>query len=366
MSIQRIPDDLKKMVRLCETADNNILNKLVSSQMTQSELYYKYKSSVRIGLWYFTKHMTILSFVMHLLWVYKDSYFAYCIIPILGLMLNKTFVIFHDCQHNSYTPWKDLNYALSLITGTFVTTSPNWILDHNTHHLSNGNIENKYKYFFNETIVYTVNQYNKFSTLGKQLYKIYKTPVIFFGIIPVVYFGIFQRFIYIVKKIMHPNKIRSELIPILFNHTINNAAICTLFYYLYNHGILYHYLIALWISYVNSFFVFHNQHTYNPPFVVENDKWNITDSGLKGSSFIQVPWILKYFYGGIEYHHIHHMNAKIPGYNLHKYHTDVVNTSYLFDNVVKLSLLDCYNNLWLVLYCEIQNKYITFDELSSE
>jgi omega-6 fatty acid desaturase (delta-12 desaturase) len=359
-------DDLKNKMRLYESADNNVLNKLVSTQMTQSDLYYKYKSSLRIGLWYFTKHMTILSFVMHLLWVYKDSYFAYCIIPILGLMLNKTFVIFHDCQHNSYTPCNDLNYALSLILGTFVTTSSNWILDHTTHHLSNGNIENKHKYFFNETVVYTLNQYNMFSPWTKQLYKIYKTPLVFFGIIPVVYFGIFQRFIYIVKKIMHPIKIKSDLMPILFNHTINNAAICTLFYYLYNHGILYHYLMALWISYVNSFFVFHNQHTYNPPFVVGNDKWNITDSGLKGSSFIQVHWILKYFYGGIEYHHIHHMNPKIPGYNLHKYHDNVINSSQLFDNVVKLSFMDCYHNMSLVLYCENRNKYIRFDELTSE
>ena len=41
---------------------------------------------------------------------------------------------------------------------------------------------------------------------------------------------------------------------------------------------------------------------------------------------------------GIEYHHIHHMNAKIPGYNLQNFHEEVVLKSNLFDNIIKLSI----------------------------
>jgi omega-6 fatty acid desaturase (delta-12 desaturase) len=69
---------------------------------------------------------------------------------------------------------------------------------------------------------------------------------------------------------------------------------------------------------------------------------------------------------GIEYHHIHHMNAKIPGYNLQKYHEDVVMSSNIFDTIVTLSMYECYCNLWLVLYDEKQNKYITFKEADEE
>ena len=68
---------------------------------------------------------------------------------------------------------------------------------------------------------------------------------------------------------------------------------------------------------------------------------------------------------GIEYHHIHHMNAKIPGYNLQKYHEEVVSKSNMFDNVVKLSMTDCYNNLWLVLYDEEKKRYITYYSFES-
>jgi hypothetical protein len=56
------------------------------------------------------------------------------------------------------------------------------------------------------------------------------------------------------------------------------------------------------------------------------------------------------------------MNAKIPGYNLQKYHEEVVRQSNKFDHVVQLSMADCYNNLWLVLYDEDKKRYITFEE----
>ena len=114
------------------------------------------------------------------------------------------------------------------------------------------------------------------------------------------------------------------------------------------------------------FSIFHNQHTYNPSYVIENEKWSQRDSGILGSSFIQVPYFLKYFFMGIEYHHIHHMNTKIPGYNLQKYHEEVVSKSNMFDNVVKISMKDYYNNLWLVLYDEDKKKYITFKQADEE
>jgi omega-6 fatty acid desaturase (delta-12 desaturase) len=90
------------------------------------------------------------------------------------------------------------------------------------------------------------------------------------------------------------------------------------------------------------------------------------DSGLKGSSFIQIPYLLKYFTGGIEYHHIHHFNSKIPNYNLQSYHEEVISKSNIFDNIIKLTMNDCYNNLILSLYNETTNKYITFAEADKE
>ena len=60
------------------------------------------------------------------------------------------------------------------------------------------------------------------------------------------------------------------------------------------------------------------------------------------------------------------MNAKITNYNLQFYHEEVILKSNIFDNIIKLTMFDCYNNLWLVLYDEDKNKYITFAEADEE
>ena len=111
------------------------------------------------------------------------------------------------------------------------------------------------------------------------------------------------------------------------------------------------------ISFSIGFMLFQNQHTYNPGYICDNNKWNKKDSGLKGSSFIQIPKYLQYFTMGIEYHHIHHMNSKIPGYNLKKYHNEKYKDH---EGITKLSMKDCYDNLWLTLYDEETKKYISF------
>ena len=120
------------------------------------------------------------------------------------------------------------------------------------------------------------------------------------------------------------------------------------------------------LSRIKVCLLFFNQHTFNPSYVVGNKNWTQRDSGLLGSSFIQIPSYLKYFTMGIEYHHIHHTNSKIPGYNLQQYHEEVIIKSNIFDNVVKLSMNDCYNNLWLVLYDKDKMKYTTLKEVNEE
>jgi omega-6 fatty acid desaturase (delta-12 desaturase) len=131
---------------------------------------------------------------------------------------------------------------------------------------------------------------------------------------------------------------------------------------MYNNGILYQYLLSTNIGFTLISLIFFNEHTFNPSYVQKNKNWNIKDASLKTSSIIVLPSFLYYILDGEAYHHIHHINAKIPFYNLKKYHEDVSKKCDLYDNVIKLSLTDCYNNLWLKLYDEEDKRYITFEE----
>jgi len=337
-----------------------------SKTVKENELFTKYKSSYQSAFIDLYVHSIWMSSTFYTIWYFRNNWLSIIPIMIMALLNNRTFIIFHDCCHNSYTPNNVFNYFISHITGAFIMTSPNWILDHHTHHLTNGNIENKQHYFFNETVLFTKKYY--FSQTKKQqaFYNLYKSPYVFFTIVPAIYFGLIQRFIYIIKKYRHPSAYTQTLFTITMNHIINN--ILSTFYLckIYEYGLLWHCIISFFISSSLAFMVFHNQHTYNPSYVVGDSEWTQRNSGLIGSSYIQLPNCIKYFYMGIEYHHIHHMNAKIPGYNLQKYHEDVISISNMFDNVIKISMTDFYNNLWLVMYDEDNKKYITFEEAYKE
>ena len=340
-------------------------NDLPMRRINESELFNKYKSSYRSAFLDFSLHIFYLSCSFYLLWLFKNSWLCLLFMLLLSLLNIKTFVIFHDCCHNSYTPNKTINYIISHITGMFTFTSPNWGLDHHIHHLTIGNKKNKYNFKYNETITYTEQQYLQMSPKNRLMFNVFFNHKVYFTLIPIIYFIIGQRYIYIIKKIKYGNKISKSLFYTIFDHTINNIGIFVLLYVLSEYHLIYHYLTCQYISYIYGFILFHNQHSFNPPYVVSNEDWNMKDSGLRGSSFIQIPRFLKYFTGGIEYHHIHHMNAKLPGYNLEKYHEEVISKSDLFDNIVKLSMTDCYNNLKLRMYSEKNNKYITLDEIEN-
>ena len=329
------------------------------NKINLNELFSKYKSSYKSAFLDLSKHTFFLSSSFYLMWFFKNSWLSIFTVPLLGLLNIKTFIIFHDCGHQSYTPNKTLNYIIGIITGIITVTPFSWTFNHNTHHLTNGNINNIYDYEYNETIFHSLNEYKQFSFPVKQIYKFLKHPSIFFTIVPIFKFLVIMRFnaIILLKTKL---SVKNMNVFIIIEQIINNLGIGFLYYYMYQHSIMYHYLITGIIGSSIGLMLFHSQHGFNPPYIVKDEKYNQKDSGLKGSSFIEIPYLFKYFTGGIEYHHIHHMNSKIPNYNLQLYHEEVISKSNMFDNIVKLSMNDCYNNLWLVLYDEDNNKYITF------
>jgi omega-6 fatty acid desaturase (delta-12 desaturase) len=336
------------------------------NKINEGILFMKYKSSYKSAFLDFSLHTFLFYSALYLLWLFRNIWLSVFTIQFLGLVLHRNYVVFHDCCHNSYTPNTRLNYILSTYYGITTFTSSNWILDHHIHHLTNGNIENEYNFKFNELLYYDVKQYKSFNLFQKQIFTLFHTPIIFFSCFPILYFVVIQRIIYFIKKIKYKQKINSSLLIIFVNHFLNNIGCLYLLFTMYKNNMLVHYLFSSYIGFIINFLLFFNQHTFNPSYVVGNKEWRQKNSGLLGSSFIQIPKYLKYFTMGIEYHHIHHINAKIPGYNLQAYHEEVISTSNIFNNIVKLSIYDCYNNLWLVLYDEDKKKYTTLKETNED
>ena len=90
---------------------------------------------------------------------------------------------------------------------------------------------------------------------------------------------------------------------------------------------------ALFISYyiagIFGVILFHLQHSMNEPswskHFTQNDKDN---AELNGSSVLKIPFLLKPFTNGIEYHNVHHINPGVPSYNIKKCYEELRKKNY--------------------------------------
>jgi omega-6 fatty acid desaturase (delta-12 desaturase) len=108
--------------------------------------------------------------------------------------------------------------------------------------------------------------------------------------------------------------------------------------------------IGIWLFYV--------QHQFEGAYWNDGEDWSFTEAALHGSSYLRLPAVLRFCTGNIGYHHVHHLNAAIPNYNLKRAHEQ---TPSLHD-VPTLSFLDGVRATRLKLYDERVQRLVSFRE----
>jgi omega-6 fatty acid desaturase (delta-12 desaturase) len=106
--------------------------------------------------------------------------------------------------------------------------------------------------------------------------------------------------------------------------------------------------VGIWLFYV--------QHQFEDAYWQSAPGWNYADAALRGSSYLRLPKVLQYFTGNIGLHHVHHLNARIPNYNLQRAHDE----NPIFADVPVLSLWDGLRAVKLKLWDEDSGKLVTF------
>jgi acyl-lipid omega-6 desaturase (Delta-12 desaturase) len=108
--------------------------------------------------------------------------------------------------------------------------------------------------------------------------------------------------------------------------------------------------VGIWLFYV--------QHQFEDAYWQSASDWSYDEAALRGSSYLRLPKVLQFFSGNIGLHHVHHLNARIPNYNLQRAHDELA----VFAQVPTLTLLDGLRAVNLKLWDEDRRKLITFTE----
>jgi omega-6 fatty acid desaturase (delta-12 desaturase) len=115
-------------------------------------------------------------------------------------------------------------------------------------------------------------------------------------------------------------------------------------------------LIIVYLSAVFGLWLFYLQHQYEDVSWYRNKEWNFREVALEGSSYVKFPKLLQWFSGNIGFHHIHHINARIPNYNLEKCYQE----NPVFQEVEPVDFLMSLKSLKLRLWDEKLQKLVAY------
>jgi omega-6 fatty acid desaturase (delta-12 desaturase) len=293
----------------------------------------------------------LLIMIVAAFWVQKTSLLmSIPFVVIGGLLITRTFIIMHDCGHGSFFKNKKTRDFVGVITGIICSTPYfQWTREHAFHHQHSGDLGYRGR---GDVWTMTFAEYEKASSLEKFQYYLYRHPIVTFGIGPVFLFQFRHR---ITVKTDRPLERRN----VHFTNFALALILGGLGFTLGFKNVFMVYLPMTMIAQLVGCLLFYVQHQYEEVYWSKGDKWSYNTAALEGCSYLKLPKVIQWFTGNIGFHHIHHLNHKIPNYKLEQCY----NENGIFQSVETLTLSDMLPCIALKVYDESTGKMLTWAQV---
>lgn len=301
---------------------------------------------------------TLIPYVLLLLLIFslaKLGKSPLLILPIVvvaaGFMV-RVFIFFHDCTHGSYVATSRGNDLLGNIFGFFVFTPYiQWKIEHSIHHSTVGNLNER---GVGDIWTMTVSEYEASSRPKRFIYRLFRHPAFLFTIAPVFKFMVLNRF----PKV---RKGKKEVINYLW-HDLAFFTYMTLLVLGFGWWAVLYQVLVSGIAASAGLWLFYVQHQFEEVYWADADHWNLVEAALKGSTYYKLPKVLEWFTGYIGYHHIHHLNARIPNYHLKASYRNIRE----LQNIKTVTLFESFKLGALALYDEQKERLMTFSQYTRQ
>ncbi|MBI9091081.1 MAG: fatty acid desaturase [Desulfobacterium sp.] len=227
-------------------------------------------------------------------------------LPAAGLLV-RIFILFHDCVHGSLFMSRRVNTFFGYLLGVLVFTSfEDWRFTHLRHHTTYANLDAR---GFGDIWTMTRSEYETASKKDRLLYRIYRTPL--------VLIGLGALFIFLFSNRLPTLKVRRrEKMGVLFTNLLILAMIMGAVRVMGWQTYLMIQLPVLWLAGAGGIWLFYVQHQFPGGYWARKEEWEPLRAAMEGSSFYKLPALLGWLSSNIGYHHIHHLNPRIPNYKL--------------------------------------------------
>ena len=267
-------------------------------------------------------------------------------IPAAGFLL-RTFIVFHDCAHGSFLPSRRANSWVGVACGLLVY-SPfhSWRHEHAVHHASAGDLDRR---GMGDVDTLTTAEYLALTRPGRLGYRLMRNPVVMLGLGPLWALILEPRLIPGWARKRFARKIIATDVVLV----VLLGGLCALAGW---HAVLLVQLPPAMLAGAVGIWLFYVQHQFEGVYWERTDQWSHAASALQGSSHLRLPKPLQFFTGNIGLHHVHHLHARIPNYNLQRAHDE----NPVFHSTRELNLRDAARALRLKLYDERHGRLVTF------
>jgi len=300
--------------------------------------------------------ITIVPLVVLWLMMWFALHFGYGLylllaVPAAGFLV-RLFMIQHDCGHGSFFRHRLANDWIGRAIGVLTLTPYDfWRRTHAVHHATSGNLERR---GMGDIDTLTVREYLSLSRWRRLRYRLYRHPLVMFGLGP--------AYLFILQHRLPVGLMRGGWQPWLSTMATNAAISLVAAATIWAVGVVPFLLVHLPIMLIGAslgVWLFYVQHQFEETFWAHNGAWNVHEASLLGSSHYDLPIVLRWFTANIGIHHVHHLCSRIPFYRLPlalRRHPDLA-------KIGRITLGQSVSCVRLVLWDETASRLISFREL---
>jgi omega-6 fatty acid desaturase (delta-12 desaturase) len=275
---------------------------------------------------------------------------SFALAPIAAGLLIRLFLIQHDCGHGSFFPSKLANDWVGRTLGVLTMTPyDHWRRSHAIHHATSGNLARR---GIGDIKTLTVREYFSRNWRDRLRYRLYRHPLVMFGLGPAYVFLLENRL---------PLGFERQRMPWLSTMSTNAGILLAggaLILCVGFTTLLVVHLPIVVLAATMGVWLFYVQHQFEATTWYEATDWSQPDAALHGSSHYDLPLPLRWFSANIGVHHVHHLSSGVPFYRL----PEVLRTYPELRDVSRLTLWQSFVCVRLTLWDEETRRMLSFRE----
>ena len=277
-------------------------------------------------------------------------FLSFALAPIAAGLLIRLFLIQHDCGHGSFFPSKLANDWVGRSLGVLTMTPyDHWRRSHAIYHATSGNLARR---GIGDIKTLTVREYFSRNWRDRLRYRLYRHPLVMFGLGPAYVFLLENRL---------PLGFERQRMPWLSTMSTNAGILLAAGVLILCVGfttLLIVHLPIVVLAATMGVWLFYVQHQFEATTWYEATDWSQPEAALHGSSHYDLPLPLRWFSANIGVHHVHHLSSGVPFYRL----PEVLRAYPELREVSRLTLWQSLVCVRLTLWDEEARRLLSFRE----